>query len=240
MVNGSPGDLGNISEYSKTLSGGTSVERKYRLNSLCSNRDVQMGTRKKQGRRRGRGGGGGGGGDGAGDGGANRGAGGGGGDQGKVKVRARKKTVNARGRRGSKYTVLIFKSQGQGVVQVYGEHSQMYLCFNRRGRLIIRHDVTDDGRCQFTEHLEDNYTMLQSRANKMWYVGFSKRGRRMKGYRSQDKRKRRCYQFNKEITEPTRKQRHRVGPFSRGNPSTNWLRRPTRKRRPAVMPDVDR
>ncbi|KAK7508709.1 hypothetical protein BaRGS_00000275 [Batillaria attramentaria] len=41
LVNGSA-NLGNITEYSKNISGGVSLERLYYLNSRCSDKNVQM------------------------------------------------------------------------------------------------------------------------------------------------------------------------------------------------------
>lgn len=61
-------------------------------------------------------------------------------------------------------------------------------------------------RCLFKEMAKDNYTMLQSVANEHWYVGFNKKGKRLKGYNFQRKR-RKCYYFTKVLISP--RARHR-------------------------------
>jgi len=57
-------------------------------------------------------------------------------------------------------------------------------------------------RCVFREiHAVNGFTELQSAANKTWYVGFNRRGRRLPGAAAlrtkKRRRRRRCYQFTK-------------------------------------------
>jgi len=57
-------------------------------------------------------------------------------------------------------------------------------------------------RCVFREmHAVNGFTEFQSAANKSWYVGFNRRGRRLPGdaarWAKNRPRRRRCYQFTK-------------------------------------------
>lgn len=58
--------------------------------------------------------------------------------------------------------------------------SRTYLCFNRRGRLTVRLSGADD-RCLFQElQTGDHYTEFRSVVERHWYIGFSRRGRRLR------------------------------------------------------------
>ncbi|XP_005093476.2 fibroblast growth factor 8 [Aplysia californica] len=115
-----------------------------------------------------------------------------------VQMRSQKK-IDARGDARSVLTDFLFESDphGGGRVRIKARIFKKYLCFSRRGRLISR----TNGRslqCVFREEPHNGRIKLQSAANPRWYVGFNKRGRRLKGY-SMRKRKRRqpCYEFTK-------------------------------------------
>ena len=53
-------------------------------------------------------------------------------------------------------------------------------------------------KCVFQEIItEDKFTKFQSVANPLWYIGFRKNGKPLKGYQWTSESKRQCYQFLK-------------------------------------------
>ena len=53
-------------------------------------------------------------------------------------------------------------------------------------------------KCVFQEIItEDKFTQFQSVANPLWYIGFRKNGKPLKGYQWTSESKRQCYQFIK-------------------------------------------
>ncbi|XP_025096838.1 fibroblast growth factor 18-like isoform X2 [Pomacea canaliculata] len=174
-VNGSPANLGNLSEQFRSLTGGTPFVRTYRLLSRCSDKYVQM------------------------------------------KLGDKKRAVDAKGLKNSDYALLKFESHpgGQGMFRIYGEYAQKYLCFSRKGRLIVRSEAEEDT-CVFREKVDDNYTMLQSQANSNWYVGFSPKGKKLKGFGIRRRKRQKCFHFtSRVVSQATPRARPKYGPLAR-------------------------
>ncbi|KAL5021501.1 hypothetical protein ScPMuIL_000656 [Solemya velum] len=112
---------------------------------------------------------------------------------------SRRQGSNAKAAKKNKLAVIRVESSGHnGRIRILGEESQLYLCFNRRGRLITKYKGTSE-QCVFQETMtSEGYTKLQSVANEMWYVGFRKNGKALKGYSwSRSSAKEKCIQFLK-------------------------------------------
>uniref|UniRef100_A0A0B6ZME6 Uncharacterized protein n=1 Tax=Arion vulgaris TaxID=1028688 RepID=A0A0B6ZME6_9EUPU len=110
-----------------------------------------------------------------------------------------KRQIDARGEPKSPFSQLNFVSDsaGSGSIRIVGKIVNQYLCFSRNGRLINR---TNGGslQCMFNELSKENHIKLQSVANPDWYVGFNRRGRKVKGYTKSEKwKKKKCFRFFK-------------------------------------------
>jgi len=98
-----------------------------------------------------------------------------------------RKGVRARGRmskgRTMAFNKLVFISTSDNTIIIRAIHSDLHMCFNRRGKLIARHK-NKPTYCEFTEiYSEDGqYTqyMLASKKHS-WYVGFDQRGKPVRG-----------------------------------------------------------
>lgn len=97
------------------------------------------------------------------------------------------------------YSELRFETRGAGsLVTIQGSSSRNFLCFNKKGRIAIKHSGRSR-RCLFHEiYSLDHYTEFQSAANGSWWLGFGRRGQRLDGQRwTRSRRLRRCFQFLK-------------------------------------------
>ncbi|XP_013389924.1 fibroblast growth factor 8 isoform X1 [Lingula anatina] len=116
-----------------------------------------------------------------------------------IQGRGKGSNIDALGAEDSIYADLVVETHTfAGRLKIKSKMTGYTLCFNRRGRLIIKSN--DDGdRCVFTEILTpDGFSEFQSVANKKWYLGFNKRGKVMKGYKAGSK-KRKCAKFTKDV-----------------------------------------
>lgn len=86
-------------------------------------------------------------------------------------------------------------------------------------------------RCEFQEMYVDGYTKLQSVAQSKWSVGFNKKGRKMKGFKSQLPKKEKCFRFTKHaVDEPELFRPGPVGSVSVNNGVLGNMRRRTHQR----------
>ena len=84
-------------------------------------------------------------------------------------------------------------------VRIQSSRNNKYMCFNKRGRLILRGNGNGKS-CVFTEILEKKEGTIQLRStfNDMWYVGFRKNGKSLSGNIQRHRRfHRNCYRFYK-------------------------------------------
>ncbi|XP_067658027.1 fibroblast growth factor 1-like isoform X1 [Haliotis asinina] len=115
------------------------------------------------------------------------------------RTRAKKKgnriQILARGGRQKSITThLIFESRAGGDIYIKSPQTKKYICFNKKGKLILRH--TQKPQCLFTQvERSDNYTELRSKANEEWYIGFRENGKRLKGYARRNRRREKCFHF---------------------------------------------
>lgn len=116
-----------------------------------------------------------------------------------------RKGVNARGiKREDLNAQLLFESTHRGTVKIFGIHTGLYLCFNKRGKLITRHSGNSP-LCEFVEEYSDpsrfHYRMA-GRKDNPWYLGFKRRngkpykGRARENFSSNSK-KQDCFKFYK-------------------------------------------
>nr|QWT43344.1 fibroblast growth factor 8/17/18 [Alitta virens] len=106
--------------------------------------------------------------------------------------------VNAASFKESNKTDLRLRALGSGHVTIESvRFPDNYLCFNRRGRLVVAQFGYKKRRCKFVEEMTpDRYSMFRSVANTRWRIGFrKKRGKRLMGYDT--KRKEDCFKFQK-------------------------------------------
>ncbi|XP_077586121.1 LOW QUALITY PROTEIN: fibroblast growth factor 8 [Stigmatopora nigra] len=96
------------------------------------------------------------------------------------------KKINAMADDGDVHAKLIVETDTFGSrVRIKGAETSLYICMNKRGKLIgkkngLRRD------CIFTEIvLENNYTALRNARYEGWYMAFTRRGRPRKGSRTQ-------------------------------------------------------
>uniref|UniRef100_T1IQI1 Fibroblast growth factor n=1 Tax=Strigamia maritima TaxID=126957 RepID=T1IQI1_STRMM len=83
-------------------------------------------------------------------------------------------------------------------IKIQGYKSKAYLCFTKRGKLKARFHFVPDN-CVFEEKMDDNmYTALWlRRKNKLWKVGFNKKGRPLAGDSYNKRIDPTCFQFMK-------------------------------------------
>ncbi|BFZ01850.1 hypothetical protein BsWGS_04889 [Bradybaena similaris] len=118
------------------------------------------------------------------------------------------KKISANGTRHSLYSCLKFISDASGAIKIKSSVVNAYLCFSRKGRLISRTSA-ESAQCKFREVTRTNFIKLQSVANQNWYMGFDKRGRKLKGFAKQDTWDReKCFMFNKLNWLSAHKRRH--------------------------------
>ncbi|KAJ8371727.1 hypothetical protein AAFF_G00302740 [Aldrovandia affinis] len=91
--------------------------------------------------------------------------------------------VSACGEDGDVYAQLVVEADTFGSqVRIRGKETNYYLCMNQRGKLVGKRASNRSGDCVFVERvLENNYTALMSARYAGWYVGFTKRGRPLRG-----------------------------------------------------------
>uniref|UniRef100_A0A3B3WNG9 Fibroblast growth factor n=1 Tax=Poecilia mexicana TaxID=48701 RepID=A0A3B3WNG9_9TELE len=100
-------------------------------------------------------------------------------------VQIQGKRVSATAEDGNLYARLFVETDTFGSrVRIQGAESGLYLCMNRKGKLVGK----PNGRsrdCIFTEIvLENNYTALQNAKYEGWYVAFTRKGRPIKACRT--------------------------------------------------------
>ncbi|CAL1261889.1 unnamed protein product [Larinioides sclopetarius] len=111
------------------------------------------------------------------------------------------KVVNAKGSPDSPNANMSFISTRSrhhfNAINIMGQKSGRYLCFNKKGKLIVRFN----GRkklCLFRESMSvDHYTVLQSLYDSTWYIGFNRRGKPLKGSLYSKAKMQRCFHFVK-------------------------------------------
>ncbi|XP_077438032.1 LOW QUALITY PROTEIN: fibroblast growth factor 8 [Vanacampus margaritifer] len=95
------------------------------------------------------------------------------------------KKINAMADDGDVHAKLIVETDTFGSrVRIKGAETGLYICMNKRGKLIGKKN--GQGRdCIFTEIvLENNYTALRNARYEGWYMAFTRRGRPRKGSRT--------------------------------------------------------
>uniref|UniRef100_A0A3B5PYF0 Fibroblast growth factor n=1 Tax=Xiphophorus maculatus TaxID=8083 RepID=A0A3B5PYF0_XIPMA len=102
-------------------------------------------------------------------------------------VQIQGKRVSATAEDGNQYARLFVETDTFGSrVRIQGAESGLYLCMNRKGKLVGK----PNGRsrdCIFTEIvLENNYTALQNAKYEGWYVAFTRKGRPIKACRTRE------------------------------------------------------
>ncbi|XP_051829922.1 fibroblast growth factor 8 isoform X1 [Antechinus flavipes] len=98
-----------------------------------------------------------------------------------VQVLANKR-INAMAEDGDPYAKLIVETDTFGSrVRVRGAETGLYICMNKKGKLIAKGNGKGKD-CVFTEIvLENNYTALQNAKYEGWYMAFTRKGRPRKG-----------------------------------------------------------
>ncbi|XP_074141333.1 fibroblast growth factor 8 isoform X2 [Sminthopsis crassicaudata] len=83
---------------------------------------------------------------------------------------------------GDPYAKLIVETDTFGSrVRVRGAETGLYICMNKKGKLIAKGNGKGKD-CVFTEIvLENNYTALQNAKYEGWYMAFTRKGRPRKG-----------------------------------------------------------
>ncbi|XP_015251929.1 fibroblast growth factor 17 isoform X2 [Cyprinodon tularosa] len=102
-------------------------------------------------------------------------------------VQIQGKRVSATAEDGNLYARLFVETDTFGSrVRIRGAESGLYLCMNRKGKLVGK----PNGRsrdCIFTEIvLENNYTALQNAKYEGWYMAFTRKGRPIKAYKTRE------------------------------------------------------
>ncbi|GIX95955.1 fibroblast growth factor 8b [Caerostris darwini] len=111
------------------------------------------------------------------------------------------KLVNAKGSADNPFVNMSFISarsrHHQNAINIVGQKTKNYVCFNKKGKLIVR----KNGRkklCLFREDLsKDHYTVLQSLYDPTWYVGFNRRGKPLRGSQYSLPKLQNCFHFVK-------------------------------------------
>ncbi|KAM9364346.1 fibroblast growth factor 8 [Pholidichthys leucotaenia] len=95
------------------------------------------------------------------------------------------KKINAMAEDGDKHAKLIVETDTFGSrVRIKGAETGLYICMNKKGKLIGKKNGQDRD-CIFTEIvLENNYTALKNARYEDWYMAFTRRGRPRKGSRT--------------------------------------------------------
>jgi hypothetical protein len=98
-------------------------------------------------------------------------------------VRVTTKRADAKAQFDDIYAELRVVSESFGShVRIQSALSLDYLCFNRHGRLIVKHQTGRGSNCVFQElQTVDHFTEFRSTYNADWYIGFSRRGERLLG-----------------------------------------------------------
>uniref|UniRef100_H0VXB2 Fibroblast growth factor n=1 Tax=Cavia porcellus TaxID=10141 RepID=H0VXB2_CAVPO len=101
-----------------------------------------------------------------------------------VQVLANKR-INAMAEDGDPFAKLIVETDTFGSrVRVRGAETGLYICMNKKGKLIAKSNGKGKD-CVFTEIvLENNYTALQNAKYEAWYMAFTRKGRPRKGSRT--------------------------------------------------------
>ncbi|XP_055447558.1 fibroblast growth factor 8 isoform X1 [Psammomys obesus] len=98
-----------------------------------------------------------------------------------VQVLANKR-INAMAEDGDPFAKLIVETDTFGSrVRVRGAETGLYICMNKKGKLIAKSNGKGKD-CVFTEIvLENNYTALRNAKYEGWYMAFTRKGRPRKG-----------------------------------------------------------
>ncbi|XP_021436065.1 fibroblast growth factor 8-like isoform X2 [Oncorhynchus tshawytscha] len=95
------------------------------------------------------------------------------------------KKINAMADDGDVYAKLVVETDTFGSrVRIKGAETGLYICMNKRGKLVGKRNGQGHD-CIFSEIvLENNYTALRNARYEGWYMGFTRRGRPRKGSRT--------------------------------------------------------
>uniref|UniRef100_A0A914ZFI6 Uncharacterized protein n=1 Tax=Parascaris univalens TaxID=6257 RepID=A0A914ZFI6_PARUN len=110
--------------------------------------------------------------------------------------------ANARGHQRSHcLTDFLVQLDSKGRLQLENAMTGRFVCFNKRQRLTVRSEGSDE-KCFFRERLSPNgYTELESAWRPLLFLGFNRKGRFQDP--SQYRMKRRCFSFTKLYREVT-------------------------------------
>ncbi|KAJ6658596.1 hypothetical protein lerEdw1_019984 [Lerista edwardsae] len=94
------------------------------------------------------------------------------------------RAVSASGEDGDKYALLAVESDTFGShVRIRGQETGLYLCMAKQGRVLAKLHGRSRA-CVFVEELlENSYTAFRSAKRPGWYLGFTRRGRPLRGSR---------------------------------------------------------
>jgi len=109
---------------------------------------------------------------------------------------------NVRTGSGSFDELLVRDVGPNSTMRIQGFKSKAYLCFTKRGKLKARFQFVSDN-CVFEEKIDDNmYTELWlHRKNKLWKVGFDRKGRPLTGDSYNKRIDPKCFQFMKRLPQ---------------------------------------
>lgn len=125
-----------------------------------------------------------------------------------VKIfRRGRKGINARGKvdgKNMEFSKLIFASTPAGTIKIYGQKTDLHICFNKRGKLVAK-SSDKSILCHFKEEYSEGhmYTHYRSASTKLLYLGFNKNGRPLKGT-DFNRKKEDCFKFHKMDHNPSR------------------------------------
>ncbi|XP_062572529.1 uncharacterized protein LOC134234468 [Saccostrea cucullata] len=112
--------------------------------------------------------------------------------------------VDATGTKGKDFTLLKVTSIDGGFLRIQGMDNNLFLCFNKKGKLRIRNRPPRSlpHSCDFSQNLTTlGYHTFKLRDRPDWSVGFKKNGRKLPGFIRPGKNHERCHHFELEIID---------------------------------------
>eukprot|EP00106_Octopus_bimaculoides_P007183 XP_014774625.1 PREDICTED: fibroblast growth factor 18-like isoform X1 [Octopus bimaculoides] len=100
--------------------------------------------------------------------------------------------IRAEGSENSEHASLTIQYGPFGMVRIRGSENK-YMCFNQKGRLILRRNPKIF-RCIFVARMMNGTYIFQLASFQRWAVGFRKNGRPLRGHKYSTQR-RKCFEF---------------------------------------------
>ncbi|XP_061194862.1 uncharacterized protein LOC133203021 [Saccostrea echinata] len=116
------------------------------------------------------------------------------------------KGVDASGEKGKDFTLLKITSIDGGFVRIQGMDNNLFLCFNKKGKLRTRNRPPKSlpHSCDFSQNLtRDGFDTFKLRDRPDWSVGFKRNGRKLPGFLRPGKNHETCHHFSLEIIDGT-------------------------------------